>query len=106
MNSQERIGAATGADALGTITPRDKSGDFDLADCKARAGDRICLFGGFDERVLQGDDPRRIREEVKRCLDAAGAGGRYVLHGTGLLMGCRPESVRLVAEAVHRYGTY
>jgi uroporphyrinogen-III decarboxylase len=100
----ERI-VSTGPDALETITPREKSGDFDLADCKARVGDRICLFGGFDERVLD-DDAQKVRGEVRRCLDAAIAGGRYILHGTGLLYGARPENVRLMMETVREQGTY
>jgi uroporphyrinogen decarboxylase len=96
---------SSGPDALETLTPREKSGDFDLADCKARVGDRICLFGGFDERVLS-EDSQKVRAEAKRCLDAAMAGGGYILHGTGLLYSAKPENMQVLIETVQEHGTY
>jgi uroporphyrinogen decarboxylase len=101
----ERI-TSTGPDALETLTPREKSGDFDLAECKARVGDRICLFGGFDERVLDSDDPQMVQHEVRRCLDAAKPGGRYILHGTGQLFCFRSQNIRVMLETIQEHGSY
>ena len=42
----------TGADALETLAPPASSGDLELAEAKSRVGDRLCLCGGLDERVL------------------------------------------------------
>jgi uroporphyrinogen decarboxylase len=98
--------ASTGTDALETLTPPEKAGDFDLADAKARVGDRICLFGGFDERVLSGDDYQLIRDEAKQCLAAAASGGRYIMHCTGNLTDAKPESIRFLTDFVREHGIY
>jgi uroporphyrinogen-III decarboxylase len=98
--------ADTGADALETLTPADKSGDVDLADAKARVGHRITLFGGFDERVLVNGSPAEVVAEVRRCLDAAARGGRYILRATGQIMAARPGNIEAMTEAVRRYGGY
>ncbi len=98
--------AETGADALETLTPADKSGDVDLADAKARVGHRITLFGGFDERVLINSAPADVIAEVKRCLDAAARGGRYILRATGQIMAARPGNIEAMTGAVRRYGRY
>lgn len=96
----------SGTDALETITSRDASGDFDLADVKKRAGDRVCIFGGFNERLLTSENPQEIRDEVKRCVDAAAAGGSFVMHGSGQVFDADPKNIALAAETVREYGRY
>ncbi|MBM3130319.1 MAG: hypothetical protein FJ009_17040 [Chloroflexi bacterium] len=98
--------ADTGADALETLTPAAKSGDVDLADAKARVGHRITLFGGFDERVLADGSAADVVVEVRRCLDAAARGGRYILRATGQIMAARPGNIEAMTDAVRRYGVY
>ena len=71
--------ADTGPDAVETLTSDRSSGDVDLADAKRRIGDRVCLFGGFNEHLLHEAGEKEVIEEVKRCIDAAGEGGGYVL---------------------------
>ena len=68
--------ADTGPDAIETLTSNRSSGDVDLADAKQRIGDRVCLFGGFNEHLLHEADADAVREEVRRCLDAAMDGRR------------------------------
>ena len=54
--------ADTGPDAIETLTSNRSSGDVDLADAKRRIGDRVCLFGGFNEHLLhEGDEDDRAR---------------------------------------------
>ena len=98
--------ADTGAHSLETLTPKTSSGDFDLAESKRRVGDRITLNGGFNERVLPDGNPGQVRDEVKRCIDAAGAGGRYVLRSTGQIMDSAPGNIQVFAEAGRKYGRY
>lgn len=98
--------AETGADALETLTPADKSGDVDLADAQARVGHRITLFGGFDERVLINGAPAEVVAEVRRCLDAAARGGKYILRATGQIMAARAGNIEAMTEAVRQYGGY
>lgn len=98
--------AETGADALETLTPRSRSGDVDLADAKARVGDRITLFGGFNEDVLKEGSTSDVEAEVKRCLVAAAFGGRYILRSAGQIMAARPGNIQAMTAAVGKYGLY
>ncbi len=96
----------TGPDALETITSNKTSGDFDLADVKKRVGDRVCLFGGFYEHVLKEDDPELVRAEVRRCIDAAAAGGGYVLRSTGQIFHANPGMIEAMCDEAREYGRY
>jgi hypothetical protein len=97
---------ATGADALETITSDRNMGDFDLADVKKRVNDKICLFGGFNERLLTTDNPQRVRDEVRRCIDAAAAGGRYILRPSGQIFHADPRNIEMMCQTAHDYGRY
>lgn len=96
----------TGPDALETITSTKTSGDFELADVKERVGDRVCLFGGFNEHVLSGDNPREVADEVKRCIDEAAEGGGYILRSTGQIFHANPGMIELMCETARDYGRY
>ncbi len=75
----ERI-AAMRPDATETFTPAAMGGDADLADSKRRIGDRVCMIGGFDQfHFFQGCSVEQTRAEVRRCFEAAGEGGGYIL---------------------------
>jgi len=51
-----------------------------MAEAKRRIGDRVCMIGGFDQfHFLKGCTPEETRREVRRCFEAAGAGGGYIL---------------------------
>jgi hypothetical protein len=98
--------ADTSPDALETITSNRSSGDVDLADAKRRVGDRVCLFGGFNEHLLYETDADGVREEVKRCLDAAMDGGGYVLRSTGQIMNTNPGLIEVMCETARDLGRY
>jgi hypothetical protein len=75
----ERI-ADMGPDAMETFTPPDMGGDADLAEAKARIGDRVCMIGGFDQfHHLTGCSEEKTRAVVRDCFAAAGVGGGYIL---------------------------
>lgn len=75
----ERI-ADMGPDAMETFTPPGMGGDVDLAEAKRRIGDRVCMIGGFDQfHFFKGCTPDQTRKEVRRCFEAAGQGGGYIL---------------------------
>ena len=70
----------TWQDAMETFTPRGMGGDVDLAEAKRRIGDRVCMIGGFDQfHFFTGCTPEATRAEVRRCFEAAGAGGGFIL---------------------------
>jgi uroporphyrinogen-III decarboxylase len=98
--------AETGPDAIETLTSNRSSGDVDLADAKQRIGDRVCLFGGFNEHLLHEADADAVREEVRRCLDAAMEGGGYVLRSTGQIFNAKPGLIDVMCETARDLGRY
>jgi uroporphyrinogen-III decarboxylase len=98
----------SGSDAIETLTPPEASsgGDIDLADAKGRVGDRVCLMGGFNERVLASDDPDEVRRETRRCLRAAMDGGGYVLYAAGQIFDAKQENFKVLADVIRGEGVY
>ena len=92
-----------GGHALETLTPRESSGDFDLAEVKRRVGDRVTLNGGLNERILATCTPAEAKDAARRCLDAAAPGGRYILRTTGQIFDALPGTIEAVAEAAHEF---
>jgi hypothetical protein len=75
----ERI-AAMQPNAMETFTPPDMRGDVNLGEAKRRIGDKVCMIGGFDQfHFFTSSTPERTRAEVRRCFEAAGQGGGYIL---------------------------
>ncbi len=75
----ERI-ADMGPDAMETFTPASMGGDADLAEAKRRVGRRVCMIGGWDQfRFFVGCSEAETRAEVRRCFEAAGEGGGFIL---------------------------
>ena len=67
-------------DAMETFTPRNMGGDVDLKEAKKRISDFVCMIGGFDQfHFLKSCSPAETRREVRRCFEAAGEGGGYIL---------------------------
>jgi hypothetical protein len=98
--------ADTGPDAIETLTSNRSSGDVDLADAKKRIGDRVCLFGGFNEHLLHEADADAVREEVERCLDAAMEGGGYILRSTGQIFDAKPGLIEVMCDTARDLGKY
>ena len=72
--------ADMGPDAMETFTPPAMGGDTDLTAAKRRIGARVCLIGGFDQlHFFQGCSPEATRAEVRRCFEAAGGEGGFIL---------------------------
>ncbi|MFN8006951.1 MAG: uroporphyrinogen decarboxylase family protein [Terriglobia bacterium] len=97
---------STGAEALETLTPKENSGDFDLSEVKRRVGNHVTLNGGFNERLLASGQANEVRDEVTRCLDAAGSGGRYILRTCGQIMKAAPNNIEIFAETARERGRY
>ena len=72
--------AAMQPDAMETFTPPAMGADVDLAEAKKRIGDKVCMIGGFDQfHFFKGCTPEQTRAEVRRCFEAAGTNGGYIL---------------------------
>lgn len=98
--------AATGADVLEPLQPLSLNGNTSLAEAKERVGKRMALYGGFNERVLMSENLDDVREEVKRVIDEAGAGGGYAIRCGGQIFEARLENVQAMTAEVQRYGQY
>jgi len=72
--------AAMKPDAMETFTPPGMGADVDLAEAKRRIGDRVCMIGGFDQfHFFKDCSEEETRAEVRRCFDAAGQDGGFIL---------------------------
>lgn len=88
------IMADTGCDGLGVDWTTD------LADARARTGDRVALQGNLDPSALYGS-PDSIRKEVQRVLDSYGTGPGHVFNlGHGIHQHVNPEHLGVMVEAV------
>ena len=86
--------ADTGCDALGVDWTTD------LAEARARVGDRVALQGNLDPAVLYAS-PEVIREEVRQVLESFGRGPGHVFNlGHGIHPEVDPERAGAMIQAV------
>jgi len=72
--------AAMQPDAMETFTPAGMGADVNLVEAKKRIGDKVCMIGGFDQfHFFTGCSIEETKNEVRRCFEAAGEGGGYIL---------------------------
>ena len=94
--------ADMGPDAMETFTPADMGGDVRLAEAKQRIGDRVCMIGGFDQfHFFTGCTPDETRAEVRRCFEAAGSGGGYILCPSDHFFDAEPELIQAFVDEAH-----
>ena len=72
--------AAMKPDAMETFSPLAMGGDTILEEAKRRIGDKVCMIGGFDQfHFFTGCSEADTRREVRRCFEAAGDNGGFIL---------------------------
>ena len=72
--------ASMNPDAMETFTPLEMGGDANLKEAKKRIGDKVCMIGGLDQfHFFKGCSEQETRDEVRRCFNEAGDGGRFIL---------------------------
>jgi len=97
--------ADMGPDAMETFTPPGMGGDTDLAEAKHRIGGRVCMIGGFDQfHYFTGVTPAETRAEVRRCFEAAGEGGGYILAPSDHFFEADPALLRAFGEEARGCG--
>jgi uroporphyrinogen-III decarboxylase len=97
----------TDLDSINPLQPP-PMGDCDLAEVKRAFGDHLCLKGnvGVTEPLLTGT-PDDVERDVVRCMEAAKAGGRFILFSEeGIGANTPHENVRRYVEAGRHYGAY
>jgi uroporphyrinogen decarboxylase len=74
----------------------------DIADARARFGDRVAFQGNLDPVVLT-TDAATVAREAERIVLAAGAAPGHIFNlGHGIQPGTPPELVAVLVETVHR----
>lgn len=83
-------------------------GDMDLKEGKERYGDRLCLLGAVDcVHVLPYGSEADVRRDVRKCIDAAGAGGGYILSSSNSLhSNVRADNILTMVDEAKKYGKY
>lgn len=85
----------------------DVLGDCDLAEVKKTYGDRICVMGNYNPVVLVRGSVEEARAEARRCLDAAMAGGGYVVSTSDEVPAdAKLDNMKAVVEYVAEHGRY
>ena len=80
----------------------------DLRDVKERYGDKICILGNVDCRyVLPFGSEEDVRRDVRRCIDAAGGGGGFILASSNSIhANCKVDNVYIMVDEARKYGKY
>ncbi|GAB3489196.1 uroporphyrinogen decarboxylase [Marinomonas epiphytica] len=90
--------AATGPDALGLDWTTD------IAEARARVGDKVALQGNIDPCVLYANQ-QVIESEVEKVLEGFGHGTGHVFNlGHGIHQFVDPEHPKYLIDAVHKLG--
>ena len=90
------------------LHPIDPVAGMDLGEVKQKYGDRICLMGNVNcAYTLTWGTLEEVREEVKRCIKQAAAGGGYIcMSSNSIHSAIKPENYVEMVNAVHEYGEY
>ncbi|MCJ7701844.1 MAG: hypothetical protein MUO62_09695, partial [Anaerolineales bacterium] len=100
----------TGADGIDPCeAPPD--GDIVLADVKQRVGRKMCIFGNLQLKLLETGTPEEVERAVINCMEAAKAGGGYVIMPTAApidipLSSKTEENYFRFIESALKYGLY
>ena len=79
----------------------------DLSRAKSVLKDHTCIMGGVPHSLLQVASPAEVEEYCKELIRVCGKGGGFILStSTGITNEARPENVRAMIAAVHKYGRY
>lgn len=83
------------------------AGNVDLAEVKRRYGDRLCLKGNVSAMTMVFGTRHQVRDEVKRCIEAAATGGGFVL-GVGDSIGpkTKVDNIEEMVRTAIEYGQY
>lgn len=89
--------ANTGCDGVGL------DWTINIADAKARIGDKVALQGNMDPSMLYAP-AERIEQEVQHILAGFGQGNGHVFNlGHGIHLDVPPENAKVFVDAVHKY---
>jgi len=89
--------ARTGSDAVDPCeAPPD--GDVELDEIKRQIGDRVCICGNLQLKLLEHGSREDVAQAVRNCMDAAKEGGGYIIMPTAA-----PINVPLAKKTEENY---
>ena len=62
------------------LQPLEVKAGMDIIELKKEYGEKLAFMGGIDVRLMSGDNPARIEEEIKTKFEIAKKGGGYIYH--------------------------
>lgn len=95
--------AEAGVDGYQSI---DILGGMDLVDVKRRIGEKVCLVGNVDLRIIEKGSSEDIRKDVERCIGSAAEGGGYILCSSGAILESSPENLITMISHARKIGKY
>jgi uroporphyrinogen-III decarboxylase len=79
----------------------------DLAKAKAVLRDHTCIMGGVPHTLLQIASPSEVEDYCQNLIKVCGKGGGFILtSSTAVTHEAKPENVKAMIDAVHKYGRY
>jgi hypothetical protein len=83
-------------------------GDVDIAEVKRLYGDRLILNGNLNTyQLMLFATPAQVKAAARKCIEDAGAGGRFILCTGDQIGRDTPEAnVMAMVEAAYEYGRY
>lgn len=79
----------------------------DLAEAKARWGDRLCLWGGIPVELLVGGEPGEVRAAVRSALEIGKRGGGYVFGSShSIAVGTKYDNFMAMLEEFDKVRDY
>lgn len=90
------------------LNPLEPQAAMDLTEVKQYCGDKVCLLGNIDcMELLPYGSVQEVDAAVKQAIDAAGAGGGYIVCSSNSLHpNVNPENCIAMFKATHKYGSY
>jgi uroporphyrinogen-III decarboxylase len=100
----------TEPDAIDPIEPL-PDGDITLGEVKKRIGNKVCLFGNIELKLLEHGQPEEVCDFVIEALKQAKSGGRFVCMPTAAPINDKlslktENNYRIFIETVLEYGMY
>lgn len=93
---------------VNAINPLEPVAGMDIGEVKAKYGHRVCLVGNIDcGALLSSGSTQDVREAVKKCIEAAGPGGGFILSSSNSIhSSVKPDNLVAMIEAGREYGKY
>ncbi|MDP6360158.1 MAG: uroporphyrinogen decarboxylase family protein, partial [Planctomycetota bacterium] len=90
------------------INPIEPAAGMDIAEVKKLYGDLVAIVGNIDcGDLLCNGTPEQVREKVRWTIEAAGAGGGFILSSSNSIhSSVKPENYLAMAEACREFGNY